>query len=378
LVIRPDDMLIALCNARNKVYFSLGYKFLNMLNYETFDSPPSGIHSMSDVGSAILCQNDVYYLDGASEATIYSNHSLKEIGLEIGNWESIATNGELLFFQNEKGIYMITSAGLINITPPIDDYIYKRTSGNRIGIDSDNGDIYINLDPSKIEVLRTVLADTDYGVFGAETTNWNEYFGVFNYNEKTWRIYSYERSDTTTRDPFFGNLQGFVVVRVEDTLIIPEYRISDGTENPVARFETRRFSFGSYHTLNNLIRTLIYFINEGTYGVDYLKVMYNINDKTEYVLKYGDFHGTSYADLPGDNDDALLASYDETLRPTGFADNEGIVDVVLPANVDFRSLRIRLEFGRLRDTNYAEVSLIDLALDYSEKDRVRRGINGAG
>lgn len=373
LIYRPDNMLMGICRAFRGMYYSKGLKFLNRLNYFGFLSLPSSICEISGGGAVIACDNHIYASYGSDAASIVTSLIINELGLEKDNYLALVSDGLYTFVHNRQGLFMIHEGMVTDIGLPMADYLVKQSSGNVLGIDPLNGQLFVPLENTAELSIQT--QNGDYGTTADQTVNWDRKYGVFDYKNLNWRIYSYENTDGLDYLQFFANMGDHMVMRVEDKLIIPEYTVEAGTENPLCRFETRKMSIGNIHGLVQLYDVLASFVNGGDYGIDYFRVYLLIDNVYELAYKYGDFDGTAYTDTQNGN--AYNVIYNAITNPTAKIDADyGITDAKLPiegSKCDFRTIGIRIEFGRI-GSNRANVSLREVALDTIDKFRERTGL----
>jgi hypothetical protein len=352
------------CDFENKsTYFDTGLKYVNRYNALQHDDNPTAITNMSNSGVMIMCEQYIYQYvinDIPSGGIIMSN-----MGLEKGNWRSLVSDQENIFFFNKEGIYHISPQGFIRIHKPIEDYLTKRNSGNLLGIDPLRNLLYVDLNYSQIDDLKVELQTGDYGVASDTTTEYGRMYGVFDYKNGKWRIYAYESTNDTEYSSMFATIKENAIIKVEDKLVIPEYLDEDGTENPICRFRTKRMTFSNVHGRHKIRAVLYDFVNSGTYGIDYVRTNLNLNESTNRADKYGDFDGADYTDTTNGFANTSDSGYNSTT---------GISRLKQGYRQDFNSIMVTAEFARLLDTNYADVGFASLMVDYIDKSIERKGV----
>jgi len=348
-----------------RVCYSPAYNFVNLGTAVYFDSKPTAITE---------CSNGVLYLTTEREINRITDSVVQEptfetmtknMGLEKGNYKSLVSNGQTAFMYNKLGVYWLNGLQLVDCTPPIDSLIYRRDTGNTLGIDVNAGLLYVPL--SNVDDLTVVLKDTDYGRTEGNLT-YSKAYGVFDYVNQLYRIYSYQ-DDTNQTDLAMGNFKQFLVLRNGGSLIIPEYSVAVGTENPLCRIVFKKITFGDVFAYKKMRNFSVQFNrNENLewlrYGIDYVKFDVTRDSGVDQrAWKYGDFNDTTYSDATRYH-----------VSPQSLTN--GFVNVKIPTDLDFHDIVINLEFGRLNTTagQIADVTVREARMDIIDKGRERNGI----
>ncbi|MHB8096046.1 MAG: hypothetical protein ACYDEI_00110 [Erysipelotrichaceae bacterium] len=382
LISNAADLLIAVSYDTKSLYYSTGYKYINLINTYYLSSKPTAIQEIDASKSIVACENDLYFISGASESSVVMSKIGSNIGLEKDNYKSLVSNGQDAFFYNRKGVWMIrenydtseTTQTIINISPAIDNYLIKTTAYNLLGIDQSNGVLYIPLDNTKMPTLQCVMKATDYSESADTTISYNKSFALFDWSNLTFKIFSYS-GDTETYTNFFGQLNGSLVLRNGTKLIIPEYKItidSNSTENPLCRIITKRAAFGNIKSLKKLDSIGLTMINQlntilGQYGIDYLRLSIQLDTDYTWTAKYGDFNSASYSD----------ALYTTHVNPT--SSTIGFKNFKQPVGLDFHEIQITIEFARMNEianptTYISSTSIVDIALEVINKEVEKYGL----
>ena len=360
---RADGMTIALLYEKSMVYYDIGLKYICLYNYFGTTTPPTGIREMYQDKCVITTEQGVFLFSGYSITQAYLTLMVKDLGLERENYNAIATAGNAVFIWNKYGIYKIMqNYGVMEhnrISYPIEEYLNELPSGNVIEIDQQTGELYVPL--LNASSLTVEVKNGDYSFTADETITYDINYGVFNIGAGTWRIYAYE-NDTNIWTPFLFNFKGNVIVTGDgNNLIYPEYLVSEGTENPVARITMKRTTFGNSFDITKIFHIGGDWVKGNDYGIDYLRVKMIANDTTELTYKYGNFNGTGYTDTVNGQTNTL---------PAGTEINY----ILAPRNNDVKTLRLTFEFGRLGDSNYSVTSMKDVVLDIIHKRTEKKGI----
>ena len=371
LTISPVDLMCAINYEKKSLHYSTGYKYLNLYNSAYFNSKPTAIQEINNNIIVIVCENDIYIAVGTSEDNLVISFLASNIGLEKDNFKSLIGNGQQAFIYNKKNVWMINTSGLTNIGKPIEQYLYHRTAGNVLGVDTVNGNLYIPLDISKMSAITTILKTGDYGVSSDTTITFNKAFAVFNYNELSYTIYAYQDNLNYSYDDFISNLNEHLIARVGNKIIIPEFSEEDGTEQKIGRFTTKRISFGNIFSLKKLDTLLFQLINnanisQNVYGCDYIKIKCLINNQYTYIRKYGDFDENQiYECYVSDIYKISEEAPDSVL---------GISQFKAPLGLDFNDIEVTIEFGRLSDTNQTITTLHQISMDVINEESEKDGI----
>lgn len=380
LVDRSDGMTIGIDYEKQEGYFGLGYKFLCKINRLGFKSKPTGIINIEAGAGLILCESDVYSYNGSDVRSFRTDILEERVGLEYGNGNAIATNTRIAFFQNRFGIYLVFRDGVTRISDPILKYLYASKSGNVLAVDSIHDELYVLLDNSKVDSIKAELikgsGTGDYGISSSEDIEYGDFYGVCNYSDFNgdpksvrWRIYAYEKTDSITRHAFIGNFENFVILRTENKLIIPEYRQEEGTENPLCRFEPRRMTFGNAHSRTILQSILAEFVTNNSVKVNYLRIrtVSNEDSSSEISYKYGNFdEANTYTDDTGGST--------HLVGTLGDVDSSSFERYVARFGNEFFRVRIRFEIARLKDANFADVTLTSIYFDTTDKMGEKHGL----
>lgn len=373
-----SELAMVLDYSTKSAYWSTGFKFINLLNRANLLSKPVAIQELNQNTGIIACENDLYYISGSDESNIILTYIGANIGLEKDNYKSLVTNGAQGFFYNRKGLWMIEKGNVIAIHPPIEEYLYRQSSGNTLGVDNINNLLYIPLDITRWKDidnvqthLQTVLQSGDYGVSVDTTTAFDVVYGVFDYKDLNYRIYAYElpAGELATSNNFIGNFKDHVIIRAGNKIIIPEYREAQGTENPLCRIKLKKMAFGSAFNLKKLDTLLAQFYNNQNsdldrYGVDYLKLYIILDGEVIWEKKYGDFRATD------------LSSYTDTTADSAVPSDTdvGFKNIKLPLGLDFHDIQIMFEFGRLNSIGVSVASINEINLNVINKGSERNGM----
>lgn len=367
LTFSAAELLMALDYENKSLYWSTGFKFINLLNRGQTLSKASAIQELTNNAGFIACENDLYYVSGTNEENIVLSYICPNVGLEKDNYKSLVTNGRHAFFYNKKCVWMVDKGTVVNLSPPIEDYIFRRTSGNVLGVDLPNNNLYIPLDYANMTALETILQENDYAST-AQTIAYDKSYAVFDYNDLTYKIFSYQDDLTSGYNDFIGNFKDQIIVRTGTELVIPEYKEESGTENPICRIWNKRMAFGNVHSLKKLDTFMTFFQNNknidlAEYGIDYYKLYIIIDNKVIWKKKYGDFRSaaTSYTDTTADY-----------VIPNDAED--GWSNFKLPLGLDFHDIQIVVEFARLSDTNKSDSSISEIDIAIINKGSERNGI----
>jgi len=372
LIINNADILMALNYDKKAIYYSTGYKYLNLLNSYYFKSRPTAIEEINNNIFAVACEDNIYIGMGTSEDNIIISLLANDIGLEKDNYKSLIGNGRQAFMYNRKGVWMVDATQVVDLSPPIDQYLYKQSSDNKLGYDSINNKLYIPLDNGKMTNVVCNLYSGDYTATSTTCMTFSKTFGVLDVANMAYTIYAFTDNGIATYKDFFGNMKDHLVTRVGANIIIPEYAEADSTEQKIGRFTTKRISFGNVFSLKKLDTILAYFLNNenisgNVYGCDYLKLKFNINKGTgSSIRKYGDFDETQTYEC----DVSRLTAFDD-----GTLTNEGFREWKLPEGLDFKDIEITLEYGRLSDTNSCITTLHQITIDVINKDAETFGVS---
>jgi len=374
LIDRPDELTVALDYNRKSGYYSYGYLFMNRYNRFNFGAEPTGIYQVDQGSAVIATENSIYTMTGDSVDTLTTNLLTQNLGLEKDNYQAIVSDGQRAFIHNQHGLFMIapTEDGLVkkDIWKEIQDYLYYQDSGNYLGLDVNRNLLYVPLDEDQIDELKLVTASGDYqDVTEGETeTLWTAYFGVYDYINDAWRMYAYERTEGSSWTPVFGFINDYLILRVDDTLIIPEYLKSEGSENPLCRFRTKMMTMGSSFERKQLYESYNQFELHNSYGIDYLRNRLIVNDgEADVAYKYGDFGQTTYTDCDEVYDQSANSNFDTA---------EGIQTAHLPyERFEFRRIEYMIEFGRMADSNYSHVGLEEVTFYVIQKKKKVKGIS---
>jgi hypothetical protein len=367
IVISAADIMFALNYDKKALYWSTGYKYLNLLNNQYFKSRPTAIQEINNNMFALICEDNVYIGMGSSEENVILSVLANDIGLEKDNFKSLISNGKQAFMYNRKGVWMIDGTQLVDLSAPISDYLYNQTSNNVLGYDSINNNLFIPLDMSAMSNIVCNVYNGDYTATTTTAFNFNKAFGVLNITDMAYTIYAYEDSSGTTYNEFFGNVKDHLVTRVGNKIIIPEYSEAVGTEQRIGRFTTKRISMGNVFSLKKLDTLLAYFINNqnyngNEYGIDYLKLNFNLNKgKGTVTRKYGDFNANNTYECSV----STVIPDDSTV---------GLREWKIPLGIDFNDIEITIEFGRLSDTNDCGTTLHQISIDVINKEAEINGV----
>ena len=369
-----SDMVVV-CDYLNKaVYYTQGLKFINRLSKIGLLYSPTAIQSVSDSQAIIATEDTIFMLSGSTEANVSVTQVAQNIGLEIGNYASLVSNGKDCFFANRKSIFMIRNGVLIDIGEPMKDYLYRQISGNAIGIDTNKTRIYIPINSAELVSLTNILLPNDYGNVPGATITYNKMYGVFKWDDLTWKIYAYQDTTGSIYPDTFGNIGDQIVCRKDTSIIIPEYFEADPSpaENPLCRFVTKMTTMGNRGDLKKLASVVINFINTNNisntkYGVDYIKLYIVFDNRNIFQVKYGDFINAiaNYTDCPPDANAPQIPPNTQY----GF---ENFIDI--PLDIDFHDIQIYVEFARILDTNKSTTSLAMMGMDVINKGSEIKGI----
>ena len=372
LLYSASEVFYALDFNNKSLYYSFGIKYLNKNNSFNFNTRPSAIQEINNNAFVIVCENDIYNGIGVDEASTTVSYLASSVGLEQGNWKSLVTNGVSTFFYNKKSLWMIQNGQLINIGLPIEDYLYRNDSDNKLGVDTYNNLLYIPIDYTKMKQLKTDLKVGDYSASVAETKEYNKAFAIFDYNTLTFRINCYADDLAYNYVNFFGNINDYPVIRVGSKLVIPEYKEADGTENPLARITLKRQSMGNVMAIKKLDSLMSYLINNNNvsmveYGIDHIRLSITLDKKYEYEIKYGDYDETAtYTDTTAD--EYIINAVTPTNSTTGF------YNIKIPIGLDFHDIIIALEIGRITDTNKCLTTVNEISIDTIQKESEKNGM----
>lgn len=368
LVFTAAGLMITLNFDDKILYYSTGFKFINLLNQKKLNSRATAIQEIGNNTFAVVGENDIYIGMALGEDTFNLTWLTNNIGLEKDNFKSLVTNGQDAFFQNRRGVWMIRASQVVNIGLPLEDYLYKQESGNKLGIDGNTTSLYIPLDNTKMTNLQYELHTGDYSAATDYNVVFDKAFGVFDYSDLSFKIFAYVDSQSGYQD-FFGTLKDHLVARVGDKLVIPTNPETTGEETVLGRFKTKRMSFGNVQSLKKLYDVLFYFINnkdtnDNEYGVDYVRLMNNYNKgKATWAKKMGDFDATeTYTD----------ANQVTDVRPDDRV--AGWTMLKIPIGHDMNDVETTIEFARLNgDGYYALTTFNEADFDIIQKNAEKYG-----
>jgi hypothetical protein len=376
LVYTAFGLVVAIDYDNRRMFFSYGFKFFNQFNDIGLKSRPTSVIEIDNGNVVIFCENDIYVGSGTDDVNFVLQHVAEGIGLSVGNKDAVTTDGINTFFYNKNGVYWMRGDQL-NKIDGMEDYLFKRSTGNKIGVHKSETRLYVPLDSTKIDAVSEIIKDGDYGLSGDQTISHNRYYGVYDYSNGGWSIYGFTVGSGSSE--FFGQYDEYMVCQLGADVVIPEFRNREGDyENPLCRFTTRRYTVGNPFDLKHMYNLFLRFVLPdlvGTeYGINSLKVSINIDSKYNYTWKYGDYNAgeTAYSDA----DFTGLVTFESNPTTEGAIDAEtGVTQAPLPMNNDFRSLRITAQFGRIGDdTNHATAVFNRIELDVENKGRERGGL----
>lgn len=368
LVFTSNGLMIAIDYENKALYYGYGFKYLNLINQAKLKSRATAIQEIGNNTFAVLCDNDVYLGMAMGEETFNMTYLTSNIGLEKDNYKSLVSNGQDAFFQNRRGVYMIRGGQVVNITPPIEDYAYRNSSGNVLGIDGNLTCLFVPLDYSKMADLKQEFKNGDYTYTADTNVEWNKAFALFNYTDMTYSIFAYT-DDQSGYTNTFANMKDHMVMRVGSKLVIPTYKESDQHEDILARVGFKRASFGNVQSLKKLYDVMFYFLNNtttdgDTLGIDYFKLAVNLNKKVEWSKKHGDFDtNATYSD----------ATITDAVIPD--SSTEGWLTMKIPIGFDFNDVEIKAEFSRVNSNSGQSIAtLSEMDIDVIQKNIEKTGM----